>query len=275
MARFFNCLFRHWKKLISKKILFFSSPCTGFSHKSLFPSALQVEVDESFIFMRKRKSTLAILSIHHSQGFHLMCLLKVHKSRLALHFFFFFLFFDVRKYSCLTFLLLHVCLFILSSLVKYWGCAAFYSWKPSSRWVTFLFPKTRNIYGWNENPKFLFCCCCCEWQYQKSSKRLNLQSHSKLSNLVRRRKVPSKEKVKGQQQLMAKVKFFFTFSCIFRNVLPILLYLIICCIFLFQARRKVSSGWSRAALMSFLLNSSFTIKKLQKLVLDPVKQREL
>lgn len=102
-------------------LFFFSSPCTGFSHKSLSPSALQVEVDESFIFMRKRRLTLAILSTHHSQGFHLMCLSKVHKSRVLLLRIVDFLFFDVRKYSCLTecFILPHACLFNLSSLVKY------------------------------------------------------------------------------------------------------------------------------------------------------------
>lgn len=49
------------------------------------------------------------------------------------------------------------------------------------------------------------------FQSQKSSKRLNLQSHSKLSNPVRRRKVPLKARVKGQQLLMAKVSILFYF----------------------------------------------------------------
>lgn len=49
------------------------------------------------------------------------------------------------------------------------------------------------------------------FQSQKSSKRLNLQSHSKSSNLVRRRKVPLKARGKGQQLLMAKVSLLFYF----------------------------------------------------------------
>lgn len=41
-----------------------SSPCMGFSRKSLSLFALQAVVEESSIFMRKRKSTSVILSTH-------------------------------------------------------------------------------------------------------------------------------------------------------------------------------------------------------------------
>lgn len=45
------------------------------------------------------------------------------------------------------------------------------------------------------------------FQHQKSNKRLSLQSPLKLLNLVRRKKVQFKARVRGQQPLMAKVSF--------------------------------------------------------------------
>lgn len=83
-----------------------------------------------------------------------------------------------------------------------------------------LFEHTRNI--WKNKKKtcvlnlFLFIAS----QHQKSNKRLNLRSPSKLSNLVRRKKVRFKERVRGQQLRMAKVRLCF----IIQNILLLVLF---------------------------------------------------
>lgn len=61
-------------------------------------------------------------------------------------------------------------------------------------------------------------------QHQKSNKRLNLRSLSKLSNLVRRKKVRFKERVRGQQRRMAKVRLCF----IIQNILLLILFYLPC-----------------------------------------------
>lgn len=71
---------------------------------------------------------------------------------------------------------------------------------PGEPCLDFLLLKDRKKFR-KKNLKLAFI----SFQHQKSNKRLNLQSRSKWSNLVRRRKVRFKARVREQRLLTAKV----------------------------------------------------------------------
>lgn len=89
---------------------------------------------------------------------------------------------------------------------------------PGKSCLNFLLLKHKNIWR-----KTYFKVLFTAFQHQKSNKRLNLQSPSKWSNLVRRRKVRFKARLRGQRLLMEKVSILFHIK-----INTLILYVYVC-----------------------------------------------